>query len=230
VYYRILKQKYVVLSTISGYNLKLRVNSTDLQAFTNVWLLEEYKKEGFQMSDNDIVIDVGAHIGLFTIYASQFCKTGKIFSFEPVKENFEILTENIKNNNISNAIIFNKAVLDKKQILKIYLNDDESAHSCYKEGPNFIEVESISLKEVMDSNNISICNFLKLDCEGAEYEILNALPDEYFSKIMKIVLEYHFYDKKPELLDKLKNRLNNLRYTIHDIPLSNGLGLLFIKK
>ena len=49
-------------------------------------------------------------------------------------------------------------------------------------------VESISLKKIFDENKINKCNFLKLDCEGAEFKILESLPNEYFNKINKIVL------------------------------------------
>jgi FkbM family methyltransferase len=229
-YYKLIRKKYMILTLKNKYRLKLRVDSTDLQAFTNVWLIEEYKKNGFQILDKDTIIDIGAHIGLFSTYASQFCKSGKIISFEPIKENYDLLIENIRANNLTNVHCFNKAVSDQRKILRIYLSNDQAAHSSLVESSRSIEVESVSLKEIMDSNNVSVCDFLKLDCEGAEYEILNALPDEYFNRIMKIVMEYHFFETKSHFLEKLKGRLKTLHYNVYDLPLSNGLGLLFIKK
>ena len=47
--------------------------------------------EELLIDENDVVVDVGAHIGLFALYASQFCNNGKIYSFEPVKENYDLL-------------------------------------------------------------------------------------------------------------------------------------------
>ena len=85
--------------------MKLRTNSTDLMAFTSVWLDEEYSKPKFEIETDDVVLDIGAHIGLFTLFASQFCTNGKIYCFEPIKENFELLQENIKMNNLENVII-----------------------------------------------------------------------------------------------------------------------------
>lgn len=96
LYFHKIRTDYTILEMRSGIKVKLRTDSTDLMAFVNVWLVEEYKKQGFEIKDEDIVIDIGAHIGLFALYASQFCKSGKIFCFEPIKENFDILVSNIE--------------------------------------------------------------------------------------------------------------------------------------
>ena len=98
IYYGFVKSEYCVLNLKSGHKIKIRVKSTDLQVFTNVWLNEEYKFSGFNINDNDTIIDIGAHIGLFAIFASQFSKGGKILSFEPVSSNYKLLLENIELN------------------------------------------------------------------------------------------------------------------------------------
>ena len=46
---------------------------------TNVWLIQEYLDDEFNIENNDVVLDIGGHIGLFALFASQFCKKGKIF-------------------------------------------------------------------------------------------------------------------------------------------------------
>ena len=230
IYFRLLTGKYVILTLKNGYKIKLRIKSTDLQAFFNVWIIQEYNKTGYEILENDIIIDVGAHIGLFTLYVSQFCKKGKIFSFEPVIENYKLLLENIHLNKIENVIIVKKAVSGENKKVKIYLSEDQAAHSTYSQGDKFIETESISLKEIIDINSIQKCNFLKMDCEGAEYDILKFVPDEYFKNIVKIGMEYHFSDTKSNLLNELKKRLQDMNYNIEQSSLSNGLGLLFAKR
>ena len=95
VYFKLTKKEHVVFETKTGLKIKIRVNSTDLMALTHVWMIQEYSNNDFDIHDNDVVIDVGAHIGLFALFASQFCKQGKIFCFEPIKENYELLVENI---------------------------------------------------------------------------------------------------------------------------------------
>ena len=109
-------------------------------AFTHVWLLQEYYRYGFEIKDNDVIIDIGAHIGLFTLFSSQFCKNGRIYCFEPVKDNFSMLKSNLKLNNIENVIVANTAVSSITGPVTIYLNEDEAGHSMHVPGQKQIQV------------------------------------------------------------------------------------------
>jgi FkbM family methyltransferase len=229
VYYGLVKSQFVILKLKDGMKIKLRTDSTDLQAFVNVWIIQEYQKDGFEIQNDDVIIDIGGHIGLFSLYSSQFCKNGKIFSFEPIKENYNLLRDNIEQNNIKNIKTFNVAISNKKEKNRIYLSDDDqAAHSFYGIGKKSIEVETTTLDHVIRSENIIKCDLLKLDCEGAEYEIIDSLTDDILSKIKKICLEYHFLNSKPFLLNDLKNKLKT-HYNLEDLPSIDGMGILFAK-
>jgi len=230
VYWGLFKKEFFVLNLKNGQRLKLRTNSTDFYAFVNVWIVEEYRKDGFEIGKNDAVIDIGGHVGIFSVYASQFCKNGQIVSFEPIKDNFVLLQENIELNKLANVKTFNVAVAGKKDRIKIYHSDDQSAYTVYGSNQNYIETDAIPLKEILDSNHIERCGLLKLDCEGAEYEILASLPDEYFNRIDRICMEYHPVKSSSERLIELTARLEKLEYKITTIPYSDGLGLLFANK
>jgi FkbM family methyltransferase len=199
-------------------------------ALTHVWLIEEYKSENFDIKDTDVIIDVGAHIGLFSLYASQFCKNGLIYSFEPVPENYNLLIDNIKSNDLNQIKSFNRAVSNSNSNVKLYLNDDEAGHSMFSKSSKTITVDSISLQQIFDDNNIENCNFLKLDCEGNEYEILQNLPLSYFDKIEKIVIEYHMADSHPELLENLKKLLISQNYSLKTKKLFSDIGFLYASK
>ena len=199
-------------------------------ALIHVWLIEEYKKSGFQINQNDIVLDIGAHIGLFTLYASQFCTKGLIYSFEPMKDNYELLLENIKSNNLEQVKIFNLAVSNSDDPIKLFINNDESGHSMFSQSSQNLMVDSISLKKIFDDNKIEHCNFLKLDCEGAEYEIIEKLPSTYFEMIEKIIIEYHMVDSHPELLEKLQNKLSANNFKFETKMLFSDIGFLYATK
>ena len=230
VYFKLTKKDYVIFETRSGLKIKIRVNSTDLMALTHVWMIQEYSDDDFPISNDDVIIDVGAHIGLFALFASQFCKNGKIFCYEPIKENYKILIENIEMNQIQNIFPNNLAVTKKTSRVKIFLNDDQSGHSMFIQNKNFVEVDSKSLSDIFIDNGIKECNFLKLDCEGAEYEIVESLPSDLFTKINKTVIEYHMVDTKPELLEQLINKLKQFSFSVHTRPLFVDIGFLFGKK
>ena len=230
VYFKLTKKDYVIFETRSGLKIKIRVNSTDLMALTHVWMIQEYSGDDFPISNDDVIIDVGAHIGLFALFASQFCKNGKIFCYEPIKENYKILIENIEMNQIQNIFPNNLAVTKKTSRVKIFLNDDQSGHSMFIQNKNFVEVDSKSLSDIFIDNGIKECDFLKLDCEGAEYEIVESLPSDLFTKINKTVIEYHMVDTKPELLEQLINKLKQFSFSVHTRPLFVDIGFLFGKK
>ena len=90
------------------------------------------------------------------------------------------------------------------------MNDDQSGHSVFSPNNKKISVDSISLKEIFDKNNIETCKLLKLDCEGSEYSIIDALPIEYFKRVENIVIEYHLAYSKPEY-DELMSILKIVR-------------------
>jgi len=229
VYLKLTKNEHVIFETKSGQKIKIRVNSTDLMALTHVWLIQEYHHDGFNIETNDIIIDVGAHIGLFALYASQFCKNGKIICYEPIKENYDLLLENIKQNKITNIIAYNSAVSNKSSTVKIYVNEDESGHSMFVKNKNFVTVNSVSIFDIFQKNNINTCDFLKLDCEGAEYEIINSLKEDLFRKIKKTIIEYHRADTNPELLENLIEQLESQNFKIKIKKLFLDIGFLFAK-
>ena len=230
VYYKLINDKFVIFKTKTGLRIKIRVRSTDLMALTNVWMINEYDVEDFEINTNDIVIDIGAHIGLFSLLVSQLCKTGKILSFEPVSENFDLLVSNLKLNHIKNILPFNMAVSKNSGRLDLFLNNDQSAHSIFSKSSESINVESTSLQKIFEEHKISSCKILKLDCEGAEYEIIDSLPSEYLDKIQNMVIEYHLADTKPELVKSLILKIKNAGFKIKTRPHHNDMGFLIARK
>jgi len=227
VYFKTIKKENIILETKNNIKIKIRTNSTDIMQLGTVWLAQDYEVPGFSIKKEDIVIDIGAHIGLFSLFASQYCKNGKIFSYEPIKENYNILKENIEVNKIENIISFNSAVSKQTNKLKIFINSDDSAHSIFESEKNFIEVDSTTIKSIFDKNKIENCNLLKFDCEGAEYQIIESIPKEYFFKIEKMIIEYHLANEKPEMYKKLIENLKNNSFEIKIKKLSDSMGMIY---
>jgi len=230
IYLNIIKRGFVTFKTNSDLKMKIRVKSTDLMQLTTIWLIREYEVPGFEIKENDTVIDVGGHIGLFMLFCEQFCRKGKIYCFEPVLDNYRIFLDNVKLNNLENVFSFNTAVSKQDGNIPLYLNDDASGHSVFLKSSNSIQVESITLQKIFDLNNIKKCNLLKLDCEGSEYEIINSLPDSYFSMIDKMIIEYHFAEKYPKLLTDLIKKLEFTSFSVNVKKLSDATGLIFAVK
>ena len=99
----------------------------------------------------------------------------------------------------------------------------------YQKAP-YEEVETVSLANIFNSNKISKCNFLKIDCEGAEYDILFKTPKKILQRIDKISMEYHNLDKKRDNIS-LMNFLKNNGFVIKGTKkFSNSTGMIYAKR
>lgn len=175
--------------------MKMRVKSFDKWAAYQVWKFGEYTDKHFTILPKDTIVDIGGHIGSFSIWAAKQAFKGKVFTFEPNLENFKLLKENKEINNVSNLQIYNTAVSDKVGNISFFNSDHQSmGHSMYEhELPNKTTVDATTLEEILKSNKIEKVNFLKIDAEGAEYPILLNANVNLLNKVDKIFIEYHDY-------------------------------------
>lgn len=179
----------------------VRAGSGDRYIFDEIFFYNLYNQKGFELKKEDLVVDIGAHIGIFSLYASKRCS--KVYSFEPFKNNFEKLQKNIKFNNQKNIFPINMAVSGESGKRDLFISKTRDCdHSFYPvgglEGTVKNTVDTISLKDFFNKYNIERINFLKMDCEGGEYDILLNCPKEFLSKIDKIVMEHHNIGKYEE--------------------------------
>ena len=149
-----------------------------------------------EIKPGDIVIDVGANIGYYTlIFAQLVGNTGKVIAFEPETKNFEILKKNIAINNLSNVILEKKIVSNAKGKTKLFLaNSGIVGHHTNPtiHNTNYIEVDSITLDDYLHENNLSEkINFLKIDVEGAEIKVLDGAKTILKNQDLKIFTEFN---------------------------------------
>ena len=141
------------------------------------------------------VIDIGANIGLYSIYSAINTNDScRIFAFEPSPETYNVLAENIGKNNLAKKITpIKKAVTGKSTVLQMSLPDNPFCHNLYgfQNSPTKVDVQTTSLTEIIRENKIDFIDVLKLNCEGAEYDILLNLPEVVLDKIGEIRMEYH---------------------------------------
>lgn len=118
----------------------------------------------------------------------------KVYSYEPQKDNYELMKENVCLNNLNKQItLFRYGIGATKGQKELFLSEDNTgAHSFYTgKKPKRENVDVITLKDVLCENEIVMCDFLKMDCEGAEFEILCSTDEETLKRIKTISLEFH---------------------------------------
>lgn len=195
-YLGMIKQDYVVYELRNGVKYTLKSNTYDRNLINEIWIHKLYTKK-LNIEEKDTVVDIGGHIGVFSIFASKLANKGKVYSFEP-SENFILLSQNIKLNNLTNTVAINKAVSDQTGKKTFFVcSEDSRLNSFYplKFEGKALTIETISLEDFIKQNNIDKIDFLKIDCEGGEYEILLNCPKEVLNKIKKISMEYHYVNE-----------------------------------
>ena len=146
--------------------------------------------------DSAVIIDVGSHYGYFSFFSAlNVAKNSVIYSIEPNIKNFEVFCKNIYSSSIHNIIPFNIALSSNSGIAKFStsensVNNHIITNETLTEGGT-VEISTQTLEYFISNNNIDHVDFIKFDCEGAEYEILFNTPNKILKKIGCISLEFH---------------------------------------
>lgn len=168
---------------------------------------------GFESkSDTPVIIDCGAHVGLASLYFASRYPSAKIYAFEADPDIHTLFEANIQNANLNNVTSYAKAVWIHGKGVAFDQSGDDSGH-IDQESNNL--VPSMRLKNfVSDFEKIDM---LKLDVEGAEFEILeDCLP--VLDRVQKIIIEVHAFNDDQKPLSTIFGTLDNadFNYVISD--------------
>jgi FkbM family methyltransferase len=142
-----------------------------------------YRLQELPFEDGNVVLDIGAHVGVVSIYLAKEHPGITVHAFEPLPENYKRLVRNITANGVSNVVAHNEAVSEdgRDLVLVTDVKSNSGGASAFVVGPDAgesVTVPSVTLTEVFETYVADRCRLLKIDCEGAEYEILKDAPLE----------------------------------------------------
>jgi FkbM family methyltransferase len=186
----------------------------------------EYDAPGFQVESGERVVDVGANVGAFAMLAAS--RGGLVEAYEPHPETFRFLERNTTHWGVTcrqAAVVASDA-----GTVPLWVHPAaDTRHSTLEGGfvdgwerGERVDVPAVSLADTIGDG----CDLLKLDCEGAEFELLLETPEDALRRVRRLVAEYHAPAGDPEAL---RERLRRLGFDVRIEEKSPGLGLIWAK-
>lgn len=168
----------------------IRGNSSDKLVIDQVFYQKDYDISLSFIPE--IILDCGANIGLASIYFKNKYPNSKIISIEPENDNFNLLKKNLAPYN--NVFFENKGLWSEKCYLNIFQGEDNLPWSFYVK-PTLTKtntsIEAIGVDDIFKKYNLAKIDLLKIDIEGAEYELFEKNYDKWLPKVRVIIIELH---------------------------------------
>ncbi|MCB2209733.1 FkbM family methyltransferase [bacterium] len=213
----------------------------DIRGAMDLWAVKEtfldafYTKYGVPVENGWTVVDIGAGVGDFAILAGVAGANVRVYANEPFPESYQLLVRNLTLNAISNITAFQRAIWREAGTLALDLTGGEPLQIASREKGDGIdgtdetvEVEALTLGDLLEEQDLARIDLLKLDCEGAEYPILMSSPRDVLARVDRIVMEYHDLDEERNhfrltaFLEAAGFRVNWRKNIVHD-----DIGYLF---
>jgi len=213
-----------LLNFFLDYNLKPEEKNWTLPLFLalreikDIIVYDQYAAKDF-IKDGDIVIDAGANIGVFSLWAAFLNPAGQIYAFEPSQENFSLLEKNILNNNLKNVFCQRLALGNQEgeaELLKASFSLDGLGSSCSLKNSHFADdkeyfynsfetVPIISIDQFVLLHQLPRLDFIKIDTEGYEKQIIKGAY-QTIKKFKPVIAcsAYHFKNDKEDIPHLIK--------------------------
>ncbi|MGD9763005.1 MAG: FkbM family methyltransferase [Candidatus Binatia bacterium] len=163
--------------------------------YKEIFYKDAYRLRADPLSPGATVVDIGANIGMFALYAAVEQRAARVYAFEPFPGSLALLERNAARNRLPAIVPVPLAVAGCAGSRPLHVQGRHGVHSLFGTGGDgaqqWLTVECVTLADAFARCAIERCDFLKLDCEGAEYEILLAAPPHVYARIDRIALEYH---------------------------------------
>lgn len=174
-----------------NHTVHLRKGSSDFDIYRQVLVFDSYKVKGADKNSIQTVVDLGANIGLSTLYFKEKFPGAKIISVEPDRGNFNLMVRNTKD--LSNVFCLNQAIWPYDTELTLY--DSGKGEDSYTVGEirngNENKVQGITVSDIIRDFKLPSIDILKIDIEGAEKELFSSNYMNWLPKVHIIIIELH---------------------------------------
>ncbi|MCI0393832.1 MAG: FkbM family methyltransferase [Chloroflexi bacterium] len=173
----------------TGLRFKIR-SAMDAWVIKETCLDADYRPPGGFRPDWTVV-DIGAGLGDFTVYAAKQCPQGTVHAYEPLASSFALLEHNLALNGVTNAKAFRLAAASAGGTLAVAPEEVEAVSTRFVAAPGEKVATAVSLAEVLDVLPDGVCDLMKIDCEGCEFDLLLKSLPELLARIRRLSMETH---------------------------------------
>jgi len=157
---------------------------------------DSYKLRRIPFRPDDCVVDIGGHVGLFSITLALRNPFLRIYAYEPHPDNYALFARNLALNRVCNVELYPEAISGDGRRLDLRGSATNSgaasAHAATLSYCCVFGIPSLTLDQVFARHGIARCRLLKIDCEGSEYEILSATTA--WDRVDRLCGEFHTND------------------------------------
>ena len=225
------RAQHIVLNMeFNGADLSLRIDDSDIRVFKQIFVDNEYDSLNLPETAKTI-IDLGANIGLSALFFIKKFPTSRIVAVEPDAVNFSIMEKNLEK--FSKSISFLQAAIwpTDGEVSLVEEDDDHASLGAWgyrteaSNGNSGLSVKAVTIPTIMKQYNMDFVDILKVDIEGAEYELFEKNYEDWIDKVGLIIIETH--DRfKPNSEAMVRKALNG---RFDELPMK-GENLFFKKK
>ena len=220
-----LRDAPVVLRMRDGATVRCRVR--DAGALLSVYVDRDYEIPGLDWASLRAVIDIGAHVGAFTVWASVRAPRARFVVVEPNPAVQPHLLANIAGNGLVGRSRVVLAAVGPQECVGGLVDGDQSlgtrVTARWAGGPR---IAVTTLDALLTSAGVTEVDLLKLDCEGAEYDVLLGAPASVLQRVRRIACEYH--PAPGGTVDDLERRLRSLGFRVSHH--GAAVGMLYARR
>ena len=199
------------IGSFGGHRVAYRLRSVDAEVLGHSFDRDIFFSAipEYVLPEDGIVLDVGAHIGTFSVLAAEKARRGRVFAIEASRETFDLLRVNTELSGLANIVTENLALAGEDGVIRLYHDPEGNyGHSITKNLASSSEaVQGVTLTRYLGDRGLTTVDLAKFNCEGAEFPILLSTRPEVLQRIDKMIVLYHcdLVEERPDrLIDHLQ--------------------------
>lgn len=194
-----------------------------------MWGSEVYTSGGFYTpAANDLILDIGANVGAFSLWLAQQSPTARVFAVEPSAENFAELTRNLSG--WPHRVVTMRVAVSGREGLGVISDGgrrsvDHRVEPLTTESAGANAFELVTLEKLMALAGAHYVDLLKMDIEGAEFDVFEQVSEATLRRMRRLAIEYHD-NIRPGTLALIQRRLSETHDIVSLDGTAEGYGII----